>query len=403
MAGTLAERRHALWHGRLTDQLTAVCVALPAGYQNAFYQFEAGSRIIYCDMKKLLVTGSGGLIGSEVVAFFATEGAEVHGVDNNLRGEFFGPPGDTSWNTKRLSQKYRNFLPSEVDIRNRAAVLDLIKEIRPEAIVHAAAQPSHDLAASRPFDDFDVNAGGTLNLLEAARRWCPEAPFIHMSTNKVYGDRPNRLNLVERATRWDYADPEFVNGITEIFPIDQCLHSLFGASKVAADVMVQEYGRYFQMPTCCLRGGCLTGPNHSGVELHGFLSYLIKCNLEEKTYKIFGYKGKQVRDNIHSLDVVRFMSEFIRQPRIGEVYNLGGGRGNSISILEAFDLIARISGKPMLYEYIDKNRTGDHICYISDLAKMRTHYPSWDITKGLEETFQEIHQAWCNRNAERAR
>jgi CDP-paratose 2-epimerase len=348
-------------------------------------------------MKKLLVTGSGGLIGSEVVAFFATEGAEVHGVDNNLRAEFFGPPGDTSWNTKRLRQKYRNFLPGEVDIRNRTAILDLIKEIRPEAIVHAAAQPSHDLAASRPFDDFDVNAGGTLNLLEAARRWCPEAPFIHMSTNKVYGDRPNRLNLVERETRWDYADPEFVNGITEIFPIDQCLHSLFGASKVAADVMVQEYGRYFQMPTCCLRGGCLTGPNHSGVELHGFLSYLIKCNLEEKTYKIFGYKGKQVRDNIHSLDVVRFMSDFIRQPRVGEVYNLGGGRGNSISILEAFDLIARISGKPMLYEYIDKNRTGDHICYISDLAKMRTHYPSWDITKGLEETVQELFEAWKRR------
>ena len=334
-------------------------------------------------MKKLLVTGSGGLIGSEAVSFFAAESAEVHGIDNNLRANFFGSPGDTSWNTKRLQQEYGNFYPHELDIRNRAAVLDLIKQIRPDAIIHTAAQPSHDLAASRPFDDFDVNAGGTLNLLEGARQWCPEAPFVHMSTNKVYGDGPNRLNLVEKETRWDYADPEFAAGIKESFPIDQCLHSLFGASKVAADVMVQEYGRYFQMPTCCLRGGCLTGPNHSGVELHGFLSYLIKCNLEGKTYKIFGYKGKQVRDNIHSLDVVRFISEFIRQPRIGEVYNLGGGRENSISILEAFDLIARISGQEMAYEYVDKNRIGDHICYISDLSKMRSHYPSCDITKGV--------------------
>jgi len=353
-------------------------------------------------MKKLLVTGSGGLIGSEVVSFFAAEGAKVYGVDNNLRANFFGPSGDTSWNTKRLRQGYPNFYPNEVDIRDRAAVLDLIKQIRPDAIIHTAAQPSHDLAASRPFDDFDVNAGGTLNLLEGARQWCPEAPFVHMSTNKVYGDGPNRLNLVEEETRWDYADPEFAAGIKESFSIDQCLHSLFGASKTAADVMVQEYGRYFQMPTCCLRGGCSTGPNHSGVELHGFLSYLIKCNLEEKTYKIFGYKGKQVRDNIHSFDVVRFMSEFIRQPRVGEVYNLGGGRENSISILEAFDLIAWISGKPMSYEYIDKNRTVDHICYISDLSKMRAHYPSWDITKGLVATFREIYEAWRGRSADDA-
>ncbi len=247
-----------------------------------------------------------------------------------------------------------------------------------------------------------MNAGGTLNLLEAARQWCPEAPFVHMSTNKVYGDGPNRLNLVEKETRWDYADPEFAAGIKESFPIDQCLHSLFGASKMAADVMVQEYGRYFQMPTCCLRGGCLTGPNHSGVELHGFLSYLIKCNLEGKTYQIFGYKGKQVRDNIHSLDVVRFISEFIRQPRIGEVYNLGGGRENSISILEAFDLIARISGQEMAYEYVDKNRIGDHICYISDLSKIRVHYPSWNITKGLETIFREIYEAWRDRSADNA-
>ena len=349
-------------------------------------------------MKKLLVTGSSGLIGSEVVAFFATEGDEVHGVDNNLRADFFGPEGDTSWNTKRLQNSFKRFHHHGVDIRDRSAVLKLLEEIRPDAIVHTAAQPSHDLAASRPFDDFDVNATGTLNLLEAARQWCPEAPLVHMSTNKVYGDGPNLLNLVEKATRWDYADSEYVDGIKESFPIDQCLHSLLGASKVAADVMVQEYGRYFRMPTCCLRGGCLTGPNHSGVELHGFLSYLIKCHAEGKMYKIFGYEGKQVRDNIHSLDVARFMDEFIRQPRIGEVYNLGGGRGNSISILEAFDLIAEISGKKMSYEYVEQNRRGDHICYISNLSKIRSHYPNWDITKGLQETFQEIFNAWKRRS-----
>ncbi|HEX6563629.1 MAG TPA: NAD-dependent epimerase/dehydratase family protein [Chthoniobacterales bacterium] len=352
-------------------------------------------------MKKLLVTGSGGLIGSEVVSFFAAEGAEVHGLDNNMRADFFGAAGDTTWNTKRLRQTYKNFCAHPVDIRDRTAVLGLIEQLRPDAIVHTAAQPSHDLAASRPFDDFDVNAVGTLNLLEAARQWCPEAPFVHMSTNKVYGDGPNRLNLVEKESRWDYADKKFFNGIREDFSIDQCLHSLFGASKVAADVMVQEYGRYFHMPTCCLRGGCLTGPNHSGVELHGFLSYLIKCNVEGKPYKIFGYKGKQVRDNIHSQDVVRFMNEFIQKPRTAEVYNLGGGRENSVSILEAFDLIANISGRKMIYEYVDRNRTGDHICYISDLTKMRTHYPSWDITKDLATTCQEIFEAWVTRRDHR--
>jgi CDP-paratose 2-epimerase len=276
-------------------------------------------------------------------------------------------------------------------------LLKTVAEIKPDAIIHTAAQPSHDLAASRPFDDFDVNAVGTLNLLESARRACPEAPFVHMSTNKVYGDGPNRLPLVEKETRWDFADPADFNGIKETFPIDNSMHSIFGASKVAADVMVQEYGRYFQMPTCCLRGGCLTGPNHSGVELHGFLSYLIKCNLEGKTYKVFGYKGKQVRDNIHSLDVARFMNEFIQAPRVAEVYNLGGGRENSVSVLEAFDLISVISGKKMQYEYVDQNRKGDHICYISDLAKMRDNYPQWDITKDLNATFEEIFNAWQKR------
>jgi CDP-paratose 2-epimerase len=314
-------------------------------------------------------------------------------VDNNMRRVFFGSQGDTSWNRERLQREFATFTHHEVDIRDRARVLELVAAIRPNAIVHTAAQPSHDLAASRPFDDFDVNAMGTMNLLEAARRSCPESPFVHMSTNKVYGDGPNRLSLVEKETRWDYADPEFRDGIKEAFPIDQSMHSIFGASKVAADIMVQEYGRYFQMPTCCLRGGCLTGPNHSGVELHGFLSYLIKCNLEGRTYKIFGYKGKQVRDNIHSYDVAQFMNQFIQAPRVAEVYNVGGGRENSVSILEAFSLIEEISGKKMSYEYVDQNRKGDHICYISDLSKMRSHYPKWDITKGLEEIFVEIYRA----------
>src|ERR1700675_4453816 len=290
-------------------------------------------------LKKFLVIGSSGLIGSEVVTFFCGQGWQVNGLDNNMRKDFFGPRGDTSWNKRRLEQKHAGFRHHEVDIRDRTRVLEIVREIRPDAIVHAAAQPSHDLASSRPFDDFDVNAVGTLNLLEASRRSAPESPFVHMSTNKVYGDAPNRLNLVEKEPRWDYSDPEFANGIKETFSIDHSMHSVFGASKVAADVMVQEYGRYFQMPTCCLRGGCLTGPNHSGVELHGFLSYLIRCNLEGRTYKVFGYGGKQVRDNIHSYDVVQFMDQFIRKPSCAEVYNIGGGRENSISILEAFALI----------------------------------------------------------------
>jgi CDP-paratose 2-epimerase len=347
--------------------------------------------------KKLLVTGSSGLIGSEVVRFFCGQAWQVTGLDNNMRREFFGAGADTSWNKKRLEEGCAGFRHHEVDIRDRAKILDLVREIKPDAIVHAAAQPSHELAAARPFDDFDVNAGGTLNLLEAARRACPEVPFIHMSTNKVYGDMPNRLKLVEKAKRWDYADPEYRDGIKETLPIDNSMHSLFGASKVAADVMVQEYGRYFQMPSCCLRAGCLTGPNHSGVELHGFLSYLIRCNLEGKTYKIFGYQGKQVRDNIHSYDVTQFIRCFIDAPRYGEVYNLGGGRDNSISILEAFTLIKEISGKEMSHEYVDQNRKGDHICYISNLSKIKAHYPNWKITKDLKETFREIYEAWRSR------
>jgi CDP-paratose 2-epimerase len=318
-------------------------------------------------------------------------------MDNNQRAVFFGPQGDTRWNQSRLAGLIPAFQHHELDIRDRDAVLRLLQEVKPDAIVHTAAQPSHDRAAAIPFDDFDTNAVGTLNLLEATRQACPAAPFIHMSTNKVYGDRPNTIALRELETRWDYADPAYEHGISEEFSIDQSKHSLFGASKVAADVMVQEYGRYFGMPTCCLRGGCLTGPNHSGVELHGFLSYLVKCNLEGREYKVFGYKGKQVRDNIHSEDVARFMWEFVKAPRIAEVYNLGGGRDNSCSILEAFKLAEKFSGREQVFTYVEENRIGDHICYISDLRKMREHYPAWDITISLEETIRQIVDAWKGR------
>ena len=350
-------------------------------------------------MKKLLVTGSSGLIGSEVCLHFASHGWQIHGVDNNQRAVFFGPQGDTRWNQQRLADAITGFQHHELDIRNRPAVLDLLQNVKPDAIVHTAAQPSHDRAAAIPFDDFDTNAVGTLNLLEAARQACPESPFAHMSTNKVYGDRPNTIALKELETRWDYDDAAYANGIAETFSIDQSKHSLFGASKVAADVMVQEYGRYFNMPTCCLRGGCLTGPNHSGVELHGFLSFLVKCNLEGREYKVFGYKGKQVRDNIHSEDVARFIHAFVDSPRCGEVYNIGGGKPNSCSILEAFEIAARFSGQQMKYTYVDENRIGDHICYYSDLTQMRSHYPSWDISVSLEETIRQIVEACKTRTS----
>lgn len=349
-------------------------------------------------MKVVLVTGSSGLIGSEVSSYFAGEGYAVHGVDNNQRAVFFGPQGDTRWNQRRMEREIRGFVHHDLDIRDRTGISALLKELRPAIIVHAAAQPSHDRAAAIPFDDFDTNAVGTLNLLEAARQSCPESPFIHMSTNKVYGDRPNAIALAELATRWDYADPAFANGIPETFPIDQSLHSLFGASKVAADVMVQEYGRYFGAPTCCLRGGCLTGPNHSGVELHGFLSYLVKCNLEGREYRVFGYGGKQVRDNIHSHDVARFIHEFAKNPRAGEVYNLGGGRANSCSILEAFQLVEGLTGRPQRSSYVAENRKGDHICYYSDLSKMKAHYPAWDVSIGLEQTLRQIVEAWQSKS-----
>ena len=346
---------------------------------------------------KCLVTGSSGLVGSDVCRAFAEAGYTVHGLDNNQRAVFFGPQGDTRWNQRRLMEEVPGFTHHELDIRDRQGVRQLVVSVRPDVIIHAAAQPSHDRAAEIPFDDFDTNATGTLNLLEAARQVCPESPFINMSTNKVYGDAPNQIALTELETRWDYADPAWAHGISETLSIDQCKHSVFGASKVAADVIVQEYGRYFGMPTCCLRGGCLTGPNHSGVELHGFLSYLVKCNLEQREYRIYGYKGKQVRDNIHSADVAAFMLAFAASPRSGEVYNLGGGKENSCSILEAFEMTRAITGKAQNFTYLDENRIGDHICYYSDVRKMKAHYPGWGITKSLRTTLEEIVASWQAR------
>jgi CDP-paratose 2-epimerase len=349
----------------------------------------------------ILVTGSCGLIGSEVSIFFGSRGFRVHGVDSNHRMIFFGPEGDTSRTLQRLQTSVPDYHHAALDIRDRDGVLALLEEVRPNLIVHTAAQPSHDRAAAIPFLDFEVNALGTLHLLEAARRFCPESPFIHMSTNKVYGDRPNTIALQELERRWDYDDPQFEHGIPESFSIDQSKHSLFGASKVAGDVMVQEYGRYFGMPTCCLRGGCLTGPNHAGVELHGFLSYLIKCCIEGREYSVYGYKGKQVRDNIHSEDVASLMFEFYRNPKVAEVYNLGGGKQNACSILEAFEMAEQATGRKMKWHYVDQNRSGDHICYYSDLRKIMTHYPAWRLTKSLPTIFEEIARAWANRSAER--
>lgn len=354
-------------------------------------------------MKKLLVTGSSGLVGSEVCTYFNDLGYRVYGIDNNLREEIFGEQGSTLWNTERLKSKLQNFIHHDIDIRDRELISSLIGIINPDVIIHTAAQPSHDRAADIPFLDFDVNAVGTLNLLEAVRKHNKDCVFIHMSTNKVYGDRPNTLPLIEMDKRFDYKyenygdKPLYRIGIDENLSIDQSKHSIFGASKVAADIMVQEYGRYFGIRSCVLRGGCLTGPNHSGVELHGFLSYLIKCNLTGTKYNVYGYKGKQVRDNIHAYDIVRFMEEFIESPRVAEVYNLGGGYYNSCSILEAFEMVESITGKKQIYEYIDKNREGDHICYYSNLSKMREHYPNWNITIPINKIFEEIAEGWKSR------
>ena len=341
-------------------------------------------------MKTVLVTGSSGLIGSEAVEHFDRKGCEVIGVDNNMRRVFFGELGDTNWNLQRLRNCTKNFKHYNADIRDRQAIEELFSAHRFDLIVHCAAQPSHDKARDIPILDFEVNALGTVNLLEATRLHCPDAVFVFLSTNKVYGDSPNEIPLEELGTRWEYARPEDYEGISETCRIDRTLHSLFGASKASADLMAQEYGKYFGMKTCVFRGGCLTGPSHSGVELHGFLSYLVKVALHGGTYTVFGYKGKQVRDNIHSHDVVRAIEEFAASPRPGEVYNLGGGRQNSISMLEAISKVEQMTGKKLNWKYVDENRKGDHICYISNLAKFRSHYTNWAITVDLDEIFRQI-------------
>ena len=339
---------------------------------------------------RILVTGSSGLIGSEAVEYFDRRGHELHGIDNNMRMDFFGPEGDTRWNLRRLQAACRRFKHHELDVRDREGILRFFREVPVDWVIHCAAQPSHDLARQRPFDDFDVNAAGTLNLLEGTRRHSPEAVFCLMSTNKVYGDAPNEISLKELPTRWDYADPEDFHGVNENCRLDRSTHSLFGSSKLAADLMTQEYARSFGMKTGVFRGGCLTGPSHSGVELHGFLSYLAKVAKRGGHYRIYGYKGKQVRDQIHSFDAIRAVEEFAARPRPGEVYNLGGGRGNSISVLEGISVVEQMTGKKLSHEYVETPRVGDHICYITDLRKFQAHYPNWGITKSLSTIWQEL-------------
>jgi len=336
--------------------------------------------------KKAIITGSGGLIGSECVHLLHDEGWDVIGVDNDMRRQFFGEQGSTLPVVQQLRSTLPRYQHLDLDIRNRQAMRDLLQAERPGFIIHAAAQPSHDKAAAIPYDDFDVNAAGTMNLLVAARDFCPESPFCFTSTNKVYGDRPNTLPMVEHEKRYHYANG--LDGIDETMSIDNCLHSIFGASKVAADVMCQEFGHYFHMPVGIFRGGCLTGPQHAAVELHGYLTYIIVCAVAGRPYTIMGYKGKQVRDQIHSRDVARLFLEFYHQPRCGEVYNLGGGRQNSISILETIDVLAEM-GFSLKYEYNPTNRVGDHICYISDLSKIRSHFPGWKLEYDLPAIIDE--------------
>ncbi len=346
-------------------------------------------------MSVVIVTGSCGLIGSETVSFFCRKKFDVIGIDNNMRKFFFGEDGSIAWNRRRLLEQYRTYRHVSADIRNASAIERIMRRFGRHVvlIVHAAAQPSHDWAARDPVCDFTVNANGTLILLEAFRRFAPSAAFIFTSTNKVYGDRPNTLPVIERRTRYELPPRHrSYRGIDETMSIDCCLHSLFGASKASADILTQEYGRYFGLKTAIFRGGCLTGPAHSGAELHGFLSYLMKCCILGRTYRIFGYKGKQVRDNIHSFDLVNAFYHFFRAPRSGEVYNMGGGRFANVSIIEAMRLCEAIAGKKIAYEYVDKNRTGDHIWWISDISKFQRHYPRWKLTYGIEETLREIYE-----------
>jgi CDP-paratose 2-epimerase len=357
-------------------------------------------------MSLAIITGSAGLVGSEAAAFFAREGMDVVGIDNDMRRRFFGDEASTRWNRQRLEQElgasYRHY---DVDIRDEAAINALFArhEGSIELVVHTAAQPSHDWAAREPLTDFSVNAGGTLHLLEATRRYAADAVFIFTSTNKVYGDTPNRLPLAERATRWEI-DPAhtYAGGIREDMSIDQSTHSLFGASKVAADVLVQEYGRYFGLRTACFRGGCLTGPSHSGAQLHGFLAYLMKCAVTYAPYVVLGYGGKQVRDNIHSADLIRAFHEFFMKPRVAAVYNIGGGRFSNCSLVEAIDLCAQIVGREVRWRYSHEHRTGDHKWWISDNSKFCRDYPSWQLEYDVPEILQEIYQANVERWAEAA-
>ena len=352
-------------------------------------------------MKTVVVTGSAGLIGSEATRFFAKQGFDIVGIDNNLRRVFFGEDASTDWNRgqleNELGQRYRHH---NIDIRDSAQVSAIFAEYNSDIalVIHTAAQPSHDWAARDPQMDFTVNANGTLNLLEATRQFAAKAPFIFTSTNKVYGDTPNHLPLIELDDRWEI-DPthRYAKGIAEDMSIDQTLHSLFGASKVAADVLVQEYGRYFGMMTACFRGGCLTGPNHSGAQLHGFLAYLMKCTMTGTPYTIFGYKGKQVRDNIHSADLISAFYEYFKAPRSGEVYNIGGGRFSNCSMLEAIGICEAITGKKLNHKYVEQNRTGDHIWWISDLSRFSGHYPNWSLKYDIPLILLEIHEYNQNR------
>jgi CDP-paratose 2-epimerase len=347
-----------------------------------------------------IVSGSCGLVGSETVGFFCEKGFEVVGIENNMRKVFFGQDGSILWNKKRLLKQYKHYSHQAIDIRDEVKINRLFKRLGKDIalIIHAAAQPSHDWAARDPGTDFGVNAGGTLILLEAFRKYCPRAVFIFTSTNKVYGDRPNHLPLIELDKRYELPEShQYYKGIDESMSIDNCLHSLFGASKVAADILTQEYGRYFGLKTAIFRGGCLTGPAHSGAELHGFLSYLVKCCVIKRKYIIYGYKGKQVRDNIHSYDLVSAFYHFYQKPRCGEVYNIGGGRFANCSILEAIDICQRITGRKLTHAYVRNNRAGDHIWWISDVSKFKAHYPGWKYTYGIEDMIRQIYQTQKTR------
>ncbi len=352
-------------------------------------------------MSVAIVTGSAGLIGSEASRYFAAKGLDVVGIDNDMRREFFGNEASTRWQQHQLVKDLGNsYSHVDADIRDDLLIKNIFAEYGTDVglVIHTAAQPSHDWAVREPHTDFSVNATGTLNVLEATRKYCPDAVFIFTSTNKVYGDSPNRLPLIETDTRWEIDEGhEFQNGITEKMSIDQCLHSLFGASKVAADVMVQEYGKYFGMKTASFRGGCLTGPNHSGTQLHGFLAYLMKCTATGTPYTVFGYNGKQVRDNIHSLDLISAFDHFFQDPRCGEVYNIGGSRYSHCSMLEAIQTCQEITGNKLEYTYQEDNRLGDHKWYVTDVSKFQDHYPEWQFTKNIEDICREIFESNVER------